>query len=147
MALVDEIKKASLLARQAKDTTAASLLTTLFSDVVNVGKNAGNRETTDAEAVAVVKKFIKGVDETIAALEGKQDPRRDIALIERALLEHYLPAQLSAEKLREEISSIIGTIESPAAKHMGQVMKLLKEKFEGRYDGSLASKLVKELLG
>ena len=102
MSLVDEIKQASLAARKAKDTVASSLLTTLFSDVVNVGKNSGNRGTTDVEAVAVVKKFLKGVEETIAAFDGKQDTRLDTALIERELLMKFLPQQLSEEQLKKE---------------------------------------------
>lgn len=147
MSLVDEIKQASLAARKAKDTVASSLLTTLFSDVVNVGKNSGNRDTTDVEAVAVVKKFLKGVEETIAAFNGKQDTRLDTAMIERELLTKFLPQQLSEEQLKKEVLQIAQTIENLSAKHMGLIMKQLKEKFEGQYDGSIASKVVKSLLG
>ena len=147
MSLVDEIKQASLAARKAKDTVASSLLTTLFSDVVNVGKNSGNRNTTDAEAVAVVKKFLKGVEETIAAFNGKQDLRLDTAIIERELLTKFLPQQLSEEQLKKEVEQIAQTIENLSAKHMGLIMKQLKEKFEGQYDGSIASKVVKSFLG
>ena len=147
MSLVDEIKQASLAARKAKDTVASSLLTTLFSDVVNVGKNSGNRNTTDAEAVAVVKKFLKGVEETIAAFNGKQDSRLDIAVIEKELLTKFLPTQLTEEQLKKEVEQIAQTIENLSAKHMGLIMKQLKEKFEGQYDGSIASKVVKSLLG
>lgn len=57
MTITEQIKAASLTARKARDTVASALLTTLLSDVVMIGKNAG-RETTDAEAVAIVKKFI-----------------------------------------------------------------------------------------
>ena len=57
MTIAEQIKAASLTARKARDTVASALLTTLLSDVVMIGKNAG-RETTDAEAVAIVKKFI-----------------------------------------------------------------------------------------
>ena len=67
--ILEKIKNASLAARKAKEALAATLLTTLYSEAVNVGKNNGNRDTTDAEAVAVVKKFLKGVDETISYLE------------------------------------------------------------------------------
>lgn len=146
MSLVEKIKKDSLEARKAKDGLRATLLTTLYSEVVNVGKNNGNRDTTDAEAVAVVKKFMKGVDETLAALKATTDPRHETALAEKLVLETYLPKQLSEAELKVAIADLIDALPEKNPKQMGVLMKQMKERYEGQYDGQLASKLIKEAL-
>ena len=73
MTLIERIKEDNLAARKNRDQVRATLLTTLFSEAVSVGKNAGNRETTDAETLAVIKKFIKGIDDTLSAMKDKTD--------------------------------------------------------------------------
>lgn len=146
MSLVEKIKKDSLEARKAKDGLRATLLTTLYSEVVNVGKNNGNRDTTDAEAVAVVKKFMKGADETLSALKATTDPRHETVLAEKLVLETYLPKQLSEGELKIVVAGLVGALAEKGPKQMGVLMKQLKEQFEGQYDGQLASKLIKEAL-
>ena len=146
MTLVEQIKIDSLSARKAKSELKATLLTTLYSEVVNVGKNNGNRDTTDTEAVAVIKKFLKGVDETLNFLGEKVDPRRDVALVEKAILEAYLPKQMSEYELKIVIADLIDTLPEKNPKQMGVLMKQLKERYDGQYDGQLASKMIKEQL-
>ena len=146
MSLVEQIKTDSLNARKAKDGLKATLLTTLYSEVANVGKNNGNRDTTDAEAVAVVKKFLKGVDETLVALKATTDPRLDVALAEKSVLETYLPKQLSEAELKVAIADLIDALPEKNPKQMGVLMKQMKKRYEGQYDGQLASKLIKEAL-
>jgi uncharacterized protein YqeY len=146
MTLVEQIKIDSLSARKAKSELKATLLTTLYSEVVNVGKNNGNRDTTDTEAVAVIKKFLKGVDETLNFLGEKVDPRRDVALVEKAILEAYLPKQMSESELKIVIADLIGVLPEKNPKQMGVLMKQLKERYDGQYDGQLASKMIKEQL-
>ena len=70
---VQNIKTALLNARKDKDSKLASLLSTLLSEVVKIGKDNGNRETTDQEAVSVLKYFIKNANQTITLLKGKKD--------------------------------------------------------------------------
>ena len=150
MSLVEKIKTDSLEARKAKDSLRATLLTTLYSEVVNVGKNNGNRDTTDAEAIAVVKKFLKGVEETINALKDPMTAelaaRYDTAQAEKLVLETYLPKQLSEAELKVAIADLIGALPEKNPKQMGVLMKQMKERYEGQYDGQLASKLIKEAL-
>lgn len=146
MSLVETIKSDSLTARKAKDSLKATLLTTLYSEVANVGKNNGNRDTTDAEAVAVVKKFLKGVDETVKALMDSSPERFAIALAEQTILEQYLPKQLSEDEIRSIVVSLVNALPERSAKQMGAVMKEMKALYEGQYDGQVASRLIKEAL-
>lgn len=132
MSLIGQIKEKQIAARKA-GAKEAPLLTTLLGEASAVGKNAGNRETTDAEVVAVVKKFIKNIDETISALTSRnQDASAFIA--EKTILEQFLPLQLTELALKHI-----------AEKHksMPEFMKFLKENHLGQYDGKLASSVAK----
>jgi uncharacterized protein YqeY len=149
MSLLQTIKSAQLTARKARNSADAASLTTLIGEAEAIGKNNGNREVTDAEVVALVKKFIKNNVETSDALKSStagfahQAIRIQELAKERELYTTFLPAQLTEEKLRTVLSSIVA---SEAAPKMGDVLKRLKANYEGQYDGALASKIKKELL-
>lgn len=146
MTLLEKIKQDNIAARKAKDTVKSALLTTLVSEISNIGKNDGNRETTEPESIAVVKKFIKGVDETLKALEFSSNPRVLVAIEEKKILESYLPTQLSEIELTAVVDQIISTLADRSPKQMGVVMKRLKEMHDGRYDGKIASGIIKSRL-
>ena len=128
---MEQIKTKQIQARKS-GSVEASLLTTLLGEAAMVGKNAG-RETNDAEVVAVVKKFVKNIDETVTALTSRgQDASTFVA--ERTVLEQFLPQQLNATQLRYMASE---------QKDMPSFMKFLKENYAGQYDGKLASTVAK----
>lgn len=131
MTLMEQIKAKQIQARKS-GSIEASLLTTLLGEAAMVGKNAG-RETNDAEVVAVVKKFVKNIDETVTALTSRgQDAATFVA--ERTVLEQFLPIQLSENALIEV---------AKCQPNMPAFMKHLKENFAGKYDGKLASTVAK----
>jgi uncharacterized protein YqeY len=141
MSLMQRIKTYQLEARKIKDTVAANVLTTLIGEATSVGKNDGNRETTDAEIVAVIKKFVKNIDETLKVTDAPH--LRD----ERSLLMGLLPAQITKEQLLPIIAAIFNEVGATTPKDMGKVMKVLKERFDGQYDGAVASTLIRQGLG
>ena len=133
MTLIEEIKQKQIAARKA-GSAEASLLTTLLGEAAMVGKNAG-RETTDQEVIAVVKKFIKNIDETVSALSSRgQDAASFLA--ERSVLERFLPLQLTELALVNIAQN---------HKSMPEFMKFLKENHAGQYDGKLASIVAKNI--
>lgn len=133
MTLMEQIKAKQIAARKA-GSADASLLTTLLGEAAMVGKNAG-RETTDQEVVAVVKKFVKNIDETIAALTSRnQDASAFLA--ERGVLEQFLPLQLTELALQHMAKEFAS---------MPEFMKHLKENYAGQYDGKLASTVAKSV--
>ncbi len=135
MSLLNKIKEQQLNSRKNGEKEAAMLLTTLLGEASSVGKNAGNRETTDAETVAVIKKFIKNIDETISALSQHNQDFSKFSN-EKQILEAFLPKQLS----EYELNNIAKT-----QKSMPEFMKYLKENFSGQYDGKLASSVAKKV--
>jgi uncharacterized protein YqeY len=66
-----------------------------------------------------------------------------LARDERAIIEPYLPKQLSETELRAAIRDLVTT---NGASGLGSLMKVLKERFEGTYDGKMASMIAKEEL-
>ncbi len=142
MSILENIKTASVEARKAK-APSASLLVTLLSEVAMVGKNA-NRETTDAEAIAVVKKFLKNNEETLSRVS-------DAGVIatlgmENSVLVTFMPKQMTEADIRAAAGDLLASLGLSGPKAMGQVLKEFKQKYEGTYDGAVASRIVKELL-
>lgn len=144
MSLLQQIKTAQLTARKARDETASLVLTTLIGEAEAIGKNAGNRPTTDSEVVALVKKFIKNIDETLGLI--KQSDAAVGLERERAVLSVYLPTQMTSEQLRAVIAQLSEELNAHTQRDMGKVMKALKERYDGQYDGAAASALIKEVL-
>ncbi len=139
MSLLEQIKKDQFEARKAKEALKATLLTTLFAEAAIVGKNDGNRETTDDEVVKVIQKFLKGVNETIEFVtKANNTEALAVAKAEKAILESYLPAMASADEIEAEVGNLVGE----GLNSMGAIMKALKEKFGSTLDGKLASKVV-----
>lgn len=146
MSMMEMLRAKQLEARKNRNEIETNLLTTLVAEAASKGKAAGNRESTDEEVVATIKKFLNGVNETLDALKFSSDCRVKVALIEKDILESFLPKQLSEDELQIAISGIVNALPEKNAKAMGKVMAELKVNFAGLYDGSMASKIAKELL-
>jgi len=138
MTLMEKIKQMQVEARK-ESAEIAPLLTTLLGEAGMIGKNDGNRETTDSEVVAVVKKFIKNIDETIAALTSRNQSVTAFEL-ERNVLESFLPKQLTEDEL-------LSLIKDNTFTNMALFMKFLKENHTGKYDGKMASTVAKQFFG
>lgn len=149
MSLLQNIKNAQIQARKVKNEAHASALTTLIGEASMIGKNAGNRDTTDAEVMTVIKKFIKNIDETTDILSKNQSENQNkinSLREEKNLLQSFLPTQMSEEDIKIAIKEIIANMNVTGPKAMGLVMKEMKNKYDGTYDGALVSKISKELL-
>ena len=143
--LVNEIKNMLDKARKEKNKEA-SFLSMLYSEVAMVGKNNGNRETTNDEALKILQKTKHTTQEVIqtAIKTGRTDVVNK-SEHELKIIESFLPV----EKTREELDSIIESFlqeTDRSKKAMGIVMKKLKENFAGQYDGKVASEILKNKL-
>ncbi len=143
---MQQVRKEYLEARKAKDTLKVNLLSTLIGEVEMVAKNDGNREVNEKDLLAGVKKFLKGINESIAAREKAGGDTADLVR-EKEILESYMPAQLSEADLEKIIGEIVAGLPEKSIKMMGKVMGELNQKHGGAFDGKLASNLVKKALG
>lgn len=142
--LIDNIRADRMTAMKERDKFKMSVLTTLVSEAAKIGFDDGKRTTTDTEVIAVCKKFIKGIDETLL-VANKQDCIDDLNK-ERTIVESYMPTQMSEADIQEKIATFLLRIEDDAAT-VGMVMKHMKENFGGQFDGKIASKVAKDLVG
>lgn len=141
MTLLEQIKKDQITARKAKNVLAGTLLTTLIGEAEMIGKNAG-RSVTDDEVKAVIKKFVKGMDETLGFLGDSNAEATATVNAEKAILKPYLPEQMSEKELADAIELIIDDV----GLNLGKVMGALKAKYLGKYDGTLASNIAKAII-
>lgn len=101
----------------------------------------------DSEINAVLQKEVKSRRETIADAE-KLD-RKDIiedALAEIAVLEELLPEPMSMEDLERIVKDVINEVGATSMRDMGQVMKALTPRVQGRATGGQTSQVVRKLL-
>lgn len=141
MSIIDKVKESQLNARKDREKRShAASLTTLIGEAEAIGKNAGNRAPTDLEVVAVIKKFIKNIDDSCAHAERASMGSAVAAYKEeRELYCSFLPSQLTDE----ELVSVVNDIITEVGPKLGVVMKVLKDRHNGTYDGSKASSIVK----
>lgn len=132
----------------------ADLLTTLVGEVTSRAKNDGNREVTDDDVIKTVKKFADGAQEVINLCLQSQTvsqamiSRADVAKIELAVLNAYLPEQMDETTLAIEIDRIIAEGNLTGPKALGVIMSSLKNgRFAGQYDGKMAQTIAKSRLG
>lgn len=142
MTLSSEIQKRSLELRKAKSPLASTLITLKGEVETRAKMLKPPRNLTDAEVVAEIKSTLKKVDENISLYEARgKDEAAEAARAEKALLEEFLPQQMSEEELRA-----FAKVKVDGGANMGQVMAALKEERAGLYDGKTASSIVREML-
>jgi len=145
MTMLDRIKADSLAARKSRAPIAGTLVT-LLGEISTKEKTFNPaREITEAEIVAIIRKFINGMDETIRALSALQTREDDVdkAEAEKVALEAYLPQQM----MEADIEAFMRIKVDAGVTKMGDLMAALKNERGGQYDGKLASVVVKRILG
>ncbi len=146
MLLKDRITDDMKTAMRAKD--AARLSAIRFLQAAIKQKEVDERIVADDAAVlAIVEKLIKQRRDSIAQFE--QAGRTDLADKEKAelaLMQSYLPQQLSDAELAAAIDAAVAEAGAGGATAMGKVMAILKPRIAGRADVAKASALVKHKL-
>jgi hypothetical protein len=101
----------------------------------------------EAEYLAIIQKEIKSRREAIADAERANRPELITqAEQEIAILQGYLPAPLSQEELDNMAKAAVSEVGATSIREMGQVMKILIPKLQGRASGDQASQAVRKLL-
>ena len=145
---IEELKLNLLNARKEKDKSLTLLLSTIVGECSAIGKSAGNRESTDAEVLQVLKKFEKNQLENVQIYAKVGDVERRIqAETEIAIIRQFLPAKLSDAQVLDDIKFLIGANGlALEQKSLGIITKSLKEKYGDQFDGQQVSTVFKGLL-
>lgn len=141
MSVIEKLKTESMALRKVRSPVAPAILFAL-SEIEKVGKNNGNRPTTDDEAVKVVQKLIATIDENLKL--NIDDGRRVSLNFEKQILTGVLPQMASDEEITKTLLTAIGT-DRPANK--GIPMKVLRDTYGAKVDMKRAGEIVTDLYG
>ena len=145
--LEEKIQKDYVHAMKAKDTFRAGVLSFLRAQIKNVIINERKEKLEDKDVVVVIKKQVKQRQESIEQFKsgGRQD-LVDKESGELAILREYLPQEMTAEALTQIVESTMKETGASSMKDMGQLMKALLPKVEGKADNKLVSDIVRKKL-
>ena len=145
MTVTEKLKAESLRLRKERNPVAASI-TFALSEIEKVGKNNGNRVTTDDEAIKVVQKLVATIDEN---LKLDIDDGRRIALNhEKQILLGVLPQMASDQDITTFLIVFMTSHKKmSSAPTKGEIMKVLRGHFGARVDMKRAGEIVTSLYG
>jgi uncharacterized protein YqeY len=135
--------KTAMLAREAKKLEALRAI----KSVVLLLKTSPEGLTEDSVNKALQKEVKKRKESAeIYKSQNRPDLEGD-ELFQAAVLEEYLPKQLSEEEIKAELTKIIASVGANGPGDVGKVMGAASKAFAGRADNKIVSGLVKQLLG
>ena len=112
-----------------------------------IAKGNGKGDVTDQEIISVLQTMIKQRKASIDMyLSGNREDLVKKEESEIEIISNFLPDQLSSQEIETIINELIISSGTSSIKNIGDVIKLVKEKYEGRIDLGVASKLIKEKL-
>lgn len=148
MNLFDQISEDIKAAMRAKDKLRLEALRGIKKEFLEAKTAPGsNGELTDDSAMKVLVRMAKQRKESARIYTEQSRP--DLAeteLAEAAVIEEYLPKQLTEAELTAELQKIIGQLGATSPAQMGMVMGTATKALAGRADGCAISAKVKELL-
>ena len=149
MEMFDRISNDIKDAMKAKDKVRLETLRNIKKVFLEAKTAPGANDTlTDDAAIKIMQKLVKQGKDS-AALYNEQG-RADLAeaeLAQVAVIETYLPKQMSAEELEVALKAIIAEVGAEGPKDMGKVMGAATKKLAGLAEGRAINAKVKELLG
>lgn len=148
MSLQARIMEEMKAAMKSKDTVALESLRAVKSALLLANTDAGAKEElSEEDEIKLLQKLVKQRKESAAIY--KEQGRADLAepeLAQAAIIEKFLPAQLSNEEIEKVVSDVIAQTGAEGMKDMGKVMGIVSQKLAGQADGKTISNIVKAKL-
>ena len=146
----DDIKAALFTAMKGGDKPRTATLRLIQSSLKNRDielRGASAPVDDDVTVSEVLQKMIKQRRESVALYEqGGRQELADAETAEIAVIEGFLPRQMSEEEAKAAIDAVVAETGAASVKDMGKVMAALKERHAGQMDMAKASGLVKARL-
>lgn len=135
-------------AMKAKDEATLRGLRAIKAEIIKAKTEPGAHGEISSEVeVRMLQKMVKQRKDALEIYQ--QQNRQDLAQKEQdeiAVIEKFLPSQLSDEELKKELAVIVAETGASSPADMGKVMGVATKKLAGRADGKAISAAVKELL-
>ncbi len=148
MDLFDKISADIKTAMLARDKVRLETLRGIKKEFLEAKTAKGSDgNLADDQATKILAKMAKQRRETAEIYASQNRPElAENELAEAAVIEEYLPRQLTEEELVAELKKIIEQTGASSAKEMGKVMGVASKALAGRADGKVTSAKVRELL-
>lgn len=148
MTLEQQIQEDIKAAMKAKDSVAMNAVRAVKGEILLFKTSeSGSKEVTDTDVLKMIRKLVKqrkeSAEQYVAA--GRKE-LADNELAEAAVMEKYLPKQLSEAEVEAKVKEIITELGATSIKEMGKVMGAANAKLAGLADGRTISGIVRKLL-
>lgn len=143
--IMDEIKNAM----RAKDTIALEALRAIKSELLLAQTATGTKEEiTEEEEIKILQRLVKMRKDSASIFATQNRPDLvEPELAQIAIIEKFLPAQLSEGEVEAIVAKIISETGAVGIASMGKVMGLASAQIGGQAEGKTISAIVKKLLG
>jgi len=141
--IMDEMKNAM----REKNTIALEALRAIKSEILLAQTSSGATELTEADEIKILQKLVKMRKDSATIFTTQNRP--DLAepeLAQIAVIEKFLPAQLSEAEVEAIVAKIIAETGASGIASMGKVMGLASAQIGGSAEGKTISTIVKKLL-
>lgn len=132
----------------AKDEVGLRSLRAIKAAIIIAKTSEGAKgEISADEEMKLLQKLVKSRKDSLEIFQ--QQNRPELAKKEEeeiAIIEKFLPKQMSADEIKSELTKIIATLGASSPADIGKVMGAATKQFAGKADGKTISALVKELL-
>lgn len=145
--LEDIIQQDIKAAMLAKDSVALASVRAIKAAILLAKTAENGKPVDDAEIVKIIQKLVKQRKESAEIYSQQNRPElADNELAEVAVMERYLPKQLSEAEIEEALKGIIAQVGATSMADMGKVMGTATKALAGQADGKVISALVRKLL-
>lgn len=148
MGLQQQVMEQMKTAMKSKDKVALESLRAIKSALLLAQTETGSgTEMKEEDEVKLVQKLVKQRKDSAAIFieQGRQD-LADPELAQIAVIEQFLPEQLSEEEVEKVVVQVIETTGASGMKDMGKVMGMVSKQLAGQADGKTISTIVKNKL-
>ena len=146
--LFDKVSEDIKTAMLAKDKIALEALRGMKKEFLEAKTAKGSDGTLqDEQAVKILQKMVKQRKDSAQIYKEQNRPElAETELAEVAVIERYLPAQMSDAELEAAVAAIIAQVGAAGPQDMGKVMGVASKQLAGKTEGRLISEKVKALL-
>jgi hypothetical protein len=146
MSAIQRLEEELREARLARDDARRDALSLLLSSLRAAQKDLQRELTGDEELQVLQRERKRRVEAAEAFRNGGREEQAAAEEAELAVLEEFMPAQLSEEELEEIVDDAIAEVGATSMRDLGRVMADVMPQVAGRADGSMVSQLVREKL-
>jgi uncharacterized protein YqeY len=147
MSLQNQVMEQIKTAMKAKDTVALESLRAIKSALLLAQTSGAGGELSETDETKLIQKLVKQRKDSASIFT--EQGRDDLAtpeLAQAAIIEQFLPEQLTEEEIEKVVVQTIDAIGAEGMKDMGRVMGMVSKELAGQADGKTISTIVKNKL-